>query len=153
MDELETEMANAEFAYSIGMTDDEVASHLRRESVGVLALADGGDSYAIPVAYHYDGERIYVRLGLNPDSRKTEMLAKTHTACFLIYSAEPLQDSWSVVATGPLSEVESPSEFDDELVNALFVPLRVFDEPIEDIDPTVFALEIESISGRRSAEP
>ncbi|WP_246048994.1 pyridoxamine 5'-phosphate oxidase family protein [Natronomonas salsuginis] len=147
-----TEMTDIRFAYSIGMTDDEVTARLRGEAVGVLALADGGDSYAIPVAYHYDGERIYVRLGLNPDSRKTEMLSKTHTACFLVYGADPLRDSWSIIATGPLSEIGPPTEFDDALVNALFVPLRVFDEPIENVDPTVFALEIESITGRRSTE-
>jgi hypothetical protein len=80
------------------------------------------------------------------------MLSETQTACFLVYGADPLQDSWSIIATGPLSELESPSEFDDALVNALFVPLRVFDEPIENVDPTVFALEIETITGRRSTE-
>lgn len=154
MDDREADrMTNAEFTYSIGMTDDEIEAHLRAETVGVLALADDGESYAIPVAYHYDGERIYVRLGLNPNSRKTEMLSKTDTACFLIYGADPLQDSWSIIATGSLSEAESASGFDDELVNELFVPLRVFDEPIENIDPTVFVLETESITGRRSAEP
>ena len=140
------------YAYTIGMTDEETDRRLREGSVGVLSLADDGDSYAIPVAYHYDGDAVYIRLGLHADSRKTQMLQTTDTACFLLYDADPIEESWSVMATGSMRRVDDSSNFSDEVINSLFVPLRVFGEPIEGIEPAVFELEVESLTGRRATE-
>lgn len=143
---------DAAYDYTIGMTDEEVDERLQEEAVGVLSLASGGDSYAIPVAYHYDGDSVYIRLGLHPDSRKAAMIETTETASFLLYDAEPIEESWSVVITGSLRRIEEPSQFSDEVVNSLFVPLRVFGERVEEIEQTVFTIDIESITGRRAPD-
>lgn len=151
MNDPDDDIDDAAYDYTIGMTDDELEERLRAESIGVLSLADGGESYAIPVAYHYDEETVFIRLGLHPNSRKADMIEMTDTACFLLYGAEPIDASWSIIATGTLRQIEDSSQFSDEVINSLFVPLRVFGECVEEIDQTVFALDIDSISGRRAA--
>lgn len=144
------DMKNIEFSYTMGMSDDEVENRLLDESIAVLSLAKNGESYAIPVAFHYEDGRIYVRLGVFRDSEKIQMLEATRTACFLVYDADPLESSWSIIAQGPIERVDTDAEFDDERLNSWFVPLRIFGESIEEIDPTVFVIDVESMTGRRS---
>ena len=146
------EIDDTAYDYTIGMNEDEIDERMREGSIGVLSLADGGNSYAIPVAYYYDGKSVYIRLGIHSDSTKAEMLQTTDTACFLLYDAEPIEESWSVIVTGPIRRIDDPSQFSDAVINSLFVPLRVFGERIEDLDQTIFELEIESITGRRAAD-
>lgn len=146
------EIDDTDYDYTIGMSEEEIDERMREGSIGVLSLADGGNSYAIPVAYHYDGKSVHIRLGIHSDSTKAEMLRTTNTACFLLYDADPIEESWSIMVTGPIQRIDDPSQFSDAVINSLFVPLRVFGERIEDLDQTVFELEIESITGRRAVD-
>jgi hypothetical protein len=150
-----TLMEHIEYTYTSGMDDSEIVDRLRTTDTGVLALANDGDAYAIPVAHYYDGEDLYFRFGLTDGSKKRAYWDTTETVSYVIYGAEPTDDaraldSWSIIITGHLVELaESEREqFDTAEINRDFAPIRVFDEAIEDIEITIAKLEIETITGR-----
>ncbi|WP_276302021.1 pyridoxamine 5'-phosphate oxidase family protein [Halorussus lipolyticus] len=140
-------MEHVEYVYTFGMTDEEVDEYLRENEVGVLSLADGGDAYAVPVGYHYDGQRLLVRLGERDDSTKMAYLDSTDTATLVVYEKDDEQSSWSVLVRGTLREL--PPESDRE-VNEQFEPFRLFGERIEDVDAAVYEMEIAEVTGRRT---
>lgn len=150
-------MEHIEYAYTYGMDDAEVRERLETAETGVLALADGNDAYAVPLAHYYDGERIYFRLGETEGSRKRAFWETTETACYVLYGAEPTDDpegldSWSVLVTGRLSELSESEHdrFDTAEINRRFAPIRVFDEAIDDIEITIVELDVETVTGRRT---
>jgi len=152
-------MDNIEYAYTLGMDDTEVEERLETTGTGVLALSNGDDSYAIPLAHYYDGERLYFRLGVTEGSRKQQFLETTDTASYVIYGTEDTDDprgidSWSVLVTGHLTELPKSEheQFDTAEINRAFSPIRVFDEEIDEMDIVVVELEIDSVTGRRTAE-
>ncbi|WP_135853014.1 pyridoxamine 5'-phosphate oxidase family protein [Halorussus salinus] len=140
-------MEHVEYVHTFGMTDAEVEEYLRDGEVGVLSLADGGDAYAVPVGYHYDGERLLVRLGERDDSTKMDYLENTGTATLVVYENESEADSWSLLVRGKL--VELPTETDRE-INEQFEPFRLFGENVADVDAAVFELRMEEVTGRRT---
>ncbi|MFC6784575.1 pyridoxamine 5'-phosphate oxidase family protein [Halobaculum halobium] len=134
------------------MTDEEVDERLGDCETGVLSLARDGEAYAVPVAFHYDGESLRFRLGDDGDSTKLAFADATATANFLAYGYETADDSWSVIARGPLRRVpedawETTAAAD---LDEWYVPLRVFDEAIEETELVGYELEIEAITGRRT---
>lgn len=148
-------MEHVEYAYTVGMDDAEIEDRLRQSQTGVLSLSNESDAYAVPIAHYYDGEGLYFRLGITEDSKKQEFLGTTETACYVLYDTEPTDDaaeleSWSILVTGRLSELsESASDrFDTAAINRAFTPIRVFDEPIEDIEIVILELEIDVMTGR-----
>jgi len=152
-------MDNIEYAYTLGMDDAAVEERLETAETGVLALSDGDDSYAIPLAHYYDGERLYFRLGVTDGSRKQQYLETTDTASYVLYGTADTDDprgidSWSVLVTGHLTELpESEYErFDTAEINRAFSPIRVFDEDVEEMDIVIVELEIESITGRHTSD-
>lgn len=95
------------------MTDAEIDAFLTDEGTGVLALADGGDAYAIPISFGYDGERVvfsYWQFG--PESRKREYTESTQTACLAVYDVASTLEWQSVLAFGDLAEIP-PERWDD----------------------------------------
>jgi hypothetical protein len=140
-------MEHVDYVYTFGMTDEELDDHLRDGEVGVLALADGGDAYAVPVGYHYDGERLVVRLGDDEDSTKMDYLETTETATLVVYEVESERSSWSVLVRGSLRRL--PAETDRE-INEQFEPFRLFDEAVDDVDAAVYELEMEAVTGRQT---
>lgn len=152
-------MKHVEYAYTAGMDDAELEERLRAAETGVLALADEGDAYAVPLAHYYDGESLYFRLGETDGSTKMAFLESTGTACYVLYGAEPTDDprgldSWSVVVTGSLSRVprSEHGRFDTAEINRRFSPIRIFDEAIEDVEIAVVELDVESVTGRTTVE-
>ena len=148
-------MKHIEYAYSRGMDSEELDDRLRSAETGVLALADGGDAYAVPLAHYYDGNGLYFRIGITDDSKKQAFWDNTQTACYVLYGAEPTAnpqglDSWSIIVTGELVELpEAERErFDTAEINRHFSPIRVFDEEIEEIKITISEFEIDTITGR-----
>lgn len=114
----------------------------------------GDDAYAIPVSFVSDGAVIRFRLGDDGDSRKLAFAEATDEACFVVHGVEGDRDSWSVVATGPLRR-RSEDEWeatDPAAIDEAFPPLRVFDEAIEETELVGYELQIESVTGRRTAE-
>ncbi|GGN99513.1 MULTISPECIES: pyridoxamine 5'-phosphate oxidase family protein [Haloarcula] len=145
---------DVEFAYTEGLTEAEVETRLRDATDGVLALADDGDAYAIPVFHHYEDGSLYVRLGETPDSRKAAYVETTDTATYVVYEAETTSDDaeqhgWSVVARGPIRAVppDDPA-YDAVTINDRFAPIRVFDEALDEVELTLYELRIEELAGR-----
>lgn len=152
-------MEHIEYTYTTGMDEAEIDERLETTDTGVLALADDGDAYAIPVAHYYDGENLYFRFGLTEDSTKREYWEATETASYVVYGADPTDDpreldSWSIIITGQLVELPQAERdrFDTAEINRDFAPIRVFDEAIEDIEITIAELEIETITGRETPD-
>lgn len=140
-------MEHVEYVYTVGMTDAELAERLREGEVGVLSLADGGDAYAVPVDYHYDGESLVVRLSDREDSTKMEYVEATETATLVVHERVSDDESWSVLVRGRLQKL--PSETDRE-INEQFEPFRLFNEDIEDVEVVVYELEMTKVTGRRT---
>jgi nitroimidazol reductase NimA-like FMN-containing flavoprotein (pyridoxamine 5'-phosphate oxidase superfamily) len=148
-------MDDIDFAYTRGLTDDEVSSLLGETGHGVLSLSRDGEAYAVPVAYHYDGDTFFFRLGMTPDSKKRAFVESTETATFVVYDAEGTDgpeelETWSVVATGPLRHLTDAERmsFPAEEINRDFAPIRVFDEPIDELEVELYAMDPESLTGR-----
>ena len=152
-------MKHIEYAYTRGMDSEELEDRLRSAGTGVLALADDGDAYAVPLAHYYDGDGLYFRLGITDDSTKQAFWDNTRTACYVLYGAEPTEDprgldSWSILVTGELVELpEAERErFDTAEINRHFSPIRVFDEAIDEIEITIAELDIDIMTGRVTPE-
>jgi hypothetical protein len=148
-------MDHLEYVYTFGMDESGLADYLRSRATGVLALADAGDAYAVPVGYHFDGERLLVRLGVHEDSEKLDSLGATDRATFLVYETDGPDRSWSVLARGTIRELGDPAEGDvsDETVNDLYDPIRVFGEDVAALSATLYEFRIEEVTGRRTADP
>ncbi|MFB6104994.1 MAG: pyridoxamine 5'-phosphate oxidase family protein [Halobacteriaceae archaeon] len=150
-------MDHVEYAYTEGLDDRRIEDRLTDSATGVLALADAGEAYAIPLAHFYDGDSLYFRVGMTVDSRKQAFLESTTRATYVVYGTSPTEDpqgidSWSILVSGPITSVpvEEHDRFDTAAINQRFAPIRMFDEAIEDIEIAILALDIESMTGRRT---
>jgi nitroimidazol reductase NimA-like FMN-containing flavoprotein (pyridoxamine 5'-phosphate oxidase superfamily) len=150
---------DASFTYTEGMDRETVERRLREAGTGVLSLADGGDAYGIPVAYHYEDGVVFLRLGETPASAKGDYLDATATATLVVYETDPTDeprelDSWSILVRGSLREVPGDdSHYDAATINEQFAPIRVFGEGLDELELTLYALEPESVTGRETPEP
>jgi len=138
-----------DYTYTEGMTDREVEAHLQAATTGVLALARDGDAYAVPVACHYDGDALLLRLGDHEGSEKMAYLETTDRASLVCYEYASPDDSWSVVVRGPIVRVDDAEEPSSVGPDA-FLPIRIFGEPIGEIEEVLFEMEIESVTGRQT---
>ena len=141
-------MDQVDFIYTAGLPEEDARRKLAEGTVGVLALADSGDAYAIPIAYVLDDDRLLFRFGDEPESAKVAYAAETTTATFTIYEYGGPGDSWSVVVRGPIRRLDDHPEY--STMNEQFPPFRVFDEAIEDVEYDLYELEIEELTGRES---
>lgn len=143
-------MEHADYVYTIGMDEAELDERLRAGEHGVLGLADGNDAYALPLSYHYDGERLLLRVSdRDGDSEKGTYLETTDTATFVVYDAST-DDSWSILVRGSVDE-RMPT-IDEETLNEWFQPFRLFDEPVGEVSFSLYELEMERVTGRRTVE-
>ncbi|WP_255168819.1 hypothetical protein [Natrononativus amylolyticus] len=62
-------MDTIEYTYTFGMSESELRAHLEDGDVGVLALANEGAAYGIPVADDFD-DGLYVRLTREDSSKR-----------------------------------------------------------------------------------
>jgi nitroimidazol reductase NimA-like FMN-containing flavoprotein (pyridoxamine 5'-phosphate oxidase superfamily) len=143
-------MEHVEYVYTSGMTESAIEARLRAGEHGVLALANGDDAYATPLSYHYDGDRLLLRVSDHGgDDEKGRFLASTDTATFVRYAAST-DESWSVHVRGPVSRSERA--VDEATLNEWFQPFRLFDEAVEDVAFTLYELEMETVIGRATAD-
>jgi nitroimidazol reductase NimA-like FMN-containing flavoprotein (pyridoxamine 5'-phosphate oxidase superfamily) len=150
-------MDNVEYAYTCGMSEDDIEHRLQSTRTGVLALCADADARAVPLAHYYDGDGLYFRLGKTDDSEKWDAIGHTASATYVVYDAEPTDGpdeltSWSIHATGPVREL-SESEydrFDTAEINRRFAPIRIFEERIDDVDIAIVELTIETLTGRET---
>lgn len=151
-------MEHVDFAYTTAMDQDDVERRLEEARTGVLALAREGDAYAIPLGHYYDGTGLYLRLGSTDESEKSSFIQSTGTACYVLYGTEETEapreiDSWSVVVRGTLAELppERRAEFDTAAINRRFAPIRVFDEPIDEMEIDIYELDVDVVTGRATS--
>jgi nitroimidazol reductase NimA-like FMN-containing flavoprotein (pyridoxamine 5'-phosphate oxidase superfamily) len=142
-------MEHAEYVYTSGLSESDVDEYLRAGDHGVLGLADGNDAYAVPLSYHYDGDRFLLRVSEHDDSEKERFIETTETATFVCYEASTAE-SWSVHVRGPLREWRA--DVDEKTLNEWFPPFRLFDEAVESVGFSLYELEMESITGRKTVE-
>jgi nitroimidazol reductase NimA-like FMN-containing flavoprotein (pyridoxamine 5'-phosphate oxidase superfamily) len=145
-------MEHVEFTYTAGMDEETVKARLEDAETGVLALADGSDAYAVPLAFFYDGgDSILLRLGRFTGSEKMAYVEATGRVCFVVYDYRAPRDSWSVLVTGELHAVPTEDErFDDAEINRRFPDLRVFDEDVAELEIELYELRIETMTGRET---
>lgn len=139
-------MRHVSYTYTVGMDDEEVRERLADSEYGVLSLADGDDAYGVPLSFAYRDGEILLHLGDREDSEKIRYVETTEAASFLVY--EGGDDSWSVVARGPLAERDG---LDDATINELFGSMRIFGEDVADLDHAIYALVPETLTGRTVA--
>lgn len=140
-------MEHAAYVYTTGLDDDEVTGRLASADHCVLALADGDDSYAIPVSAHYRDGRVLVRLSDHDDATKFDYLDATETATLVFYDVDEDGDSWSVLLRGELSETETP---DEATLDEWFGPFHLFDEGVTEVTFRVFELDADGAVGRET---
>lgn len=93
------------------LSREEIDAFLRSQRVGTLSMNDGVNSYAVPLAYFYDGEQIYLTIG--GEGRKMAYIKKNRNVCFVVcWTPEnfSLQNmSWkSVILDGMIEHVTDP---------------------------------------------
>ena len=143
-------MDHVDFVHTSGMDESDVVELLRTQDHGVLGLADDNDAYAVPLSYHYDGERLRFRVSTHDaDEEKRRFLETTDTATFVCYDATT-EGSWSVIVRGAVHPWEGT--IDDATLNEWFQPFRLFDEPIEEVEFSLYQLEMDAVTGRRTVE-
>ncbi len=88
------------------MTTEEIDAFLTEQGVGLLALADGGDAYAIPISFGYDGERaVFSYWHFGTETHKEEYTEATRRACLAVYDVCSPVNWRSVLAFGELEEI------------------------------------------------
>ena len=95
-----------ERAHGGRMTDAEVDAYLREQGTGILALADGGSAYAIPISFGYEtGRAVFAYWQFDPESEKREYTDATERACLTVYDVTSGSEWRSAIARGPLREL------------------------------------------------
>ena len=144
-------MKHAEYVYTSGMTESEIDDRLRAGEHGVLGLAADDEAYAVPLSYHYDGDRFLLRVSEHEDdSEKRRFLEATATATFVCYESST-DGSWSVHVRGPIRRLDAA--VDDATLNERFQPFRLFDEAVESVTFSLYELGMETVIGRKTADP
>lgn len=127
---------------------------LYETGAGVLSLSDGGETYAIPESFGYDGAVLYFQFVWDDDSRKMAFADTTDVATVTVFSERPAR---SVVVRGPLEAVPD----DDEPIastaiaeNADIPTLDVVpDRAPAELDMGFYRLVPDERSGRRFPDP
>jgi nitroimidazol reductase NimA-like FMN-containing flavoprotein (pyridoxamine 5'-phosphate oxidase superfamily) len=143
-------MDHVDYVYTSGMTESDIDDHLRAGEHGVIGLADENDAYATPLSYHYDGDRLLLRVSEHDDeSEKGRFLETTETATFVCYEAAT-NESWSIHVRGSIRNWEG--DIDETTVNEWFQPFRLFDEAVENVEFALYELRMETVIGRQTIE-
>lgn len=128
-----------------------IGEFLSTRQTGVLAMADAGSVYAIPVSFAYDevGPAIYFRFASGPDSQKRRYVDGADAASFVVY--DRTDEGWkSVVAEGHLESV-AESNLDtavEAAVKALQIPFfEVHRRPASELEFTIMRLDVAKLSG------
>ncbi len=136
------------------MSQKEVDDFLQSHGVGVLALAQEDESYAIPMSYGYepDTRLLCVMLAYGPLSKKREWVRNTEKATFVVYDLHDSLEAESVIIEGTIDEMtdeDVEAGYDVLSNNALFTVLHVSGASAENTDFGMYRFEIESVTGRK----
>lgn len=75
--------------------------------VGIMALAHGGQAYAVPLFYAYDGHALYFH---SRPGEKDDFLEHTREGCFVVMEVHGDDDWTSVQARGRVERIHTNSE-------------------------------------------
>jgi len=137
------------------MTDDEIETVLDTHGNGTLVF--GGDGpYGVPMSYGYDPEsdEIYVHLSSFDGSEKAKRLGTTDRVS-LVVSAYERPDRWrSVVVDGTITRLSRDAAHERDVprtfADADLASVNVFDRPVAEVDFEWYAIEPETINGRKA---
>jgi len=128
---------------------DEIDGFLKDQGDGVLSLTDGGETYAVPEAFGYDGEDVYFQFVFTEDSQKRDFIETTEIATLTVYSTE---SGGSVAVRGYLECLSDNGEMgavaaltDNANIPAVNTDLS-YDS--DDLIVEFYRLRIEELSGR-----
>jgi len=143
-----------DFRTEMGMSGEEIGDFLRSHGVGVLALAQENESYAMPISYGYDPDSRFLcmMLAYGPLSKKREWVRNTEKATFVVYDLHDSLEAESVIIEGKVKELtdeEAERGYDALSNNALFTVLHISGASAEDTDFGMYRFEVESVSGRK----
>ena len=134
------------------MTDTEIDALLEEVGVGVLSMSLDGVPYGVPLSFGYDGDdRLYfVFVGHSDEGRKTEYAERADVVSFLAYDVAGDDDWRSVIVEGSLDRITIDDwEAAREALGENGWRPQLLADVDPDQDPRVWALEIESASGRK----
>ena len=95
------------------MSEDEIDDFLTEQGTGVLALAERGQAYAVPLSFGYeDGRLFFAFFRFGDEPTKEAYAAATDTACLAVYDVESVFRWKSVLAFGPMEQVD-PDRWDE----------------------------------------
>lgn len=74
---------------------DEIDDVLTRQGIGVLAMVDSEQPYAIPMSFGYDANRAVfpMQWGGGYDSRKSEAIESNPNVCLTVYEQDAEEES------------------------------------------------------------
>jgi len=94
------------------LSKSEIEEFLKSQRIGVLALNDGKTSYAVPLAYSYDKDTVYLAMG--SAGRKTGYIKSNQNVCFCVYvlaEGYPAKRGYtSVICDGVISRITDAEE-------------------------------------------
>lgn len=136
------------------MTDDEIMELVRDRGLGHLALAKGGDAYAIPIFYAFDRGTFYFH---SHHGVKEEYLEKTGEACLVIARVDSPRVWESAQVFGSVQKITSGEELRRAEEALRIVPVPPAMGTTEggrsrrtEEDTFVWSLEVYSMTGRKS---
>lgn len=129
---------------------------LIRQGVGILAMIDGEQPYAIPMSFGYDADQAVfpMQWGGGYDGRKNQAIESNQNVCLTVYEQDTEEEAvWrSIIITGDLHEVSEEREqqaYASLAANAQFAPdLGVWGAPFEDVEFRLFGLDTTNCTGR-----
>ena len=142
---------------------EEIDGIIRSAMVCRIAFADGDEPYVVPVSFGYDGESLYIHTAKT--GRKLDFIEANNRVCFELEGHVSLETddrdacTWtfafeSVIGYGTISELGT-SEEKARGLNQIMLHYSGREwkiEPSATATTRVWRIDIESITGKRSAE-
>jgi nitroimidazol reductase NimA-like FMN-containing flavoprotein (pyridoxamine 5'-phosphate oxidase superfamily) len=94
------------------LTKEETVDFLKSQQVGTLSLNDRKSSYAVPLAYFFDADTVFLTLG--PEARKHNYVKANQNICFSVFEVKPgvagaMSMCWkSAICDGKLERITDP---------------------------------------------
>jgi nitroimidazol reductase NimA-like FMN-containing flavoprotein (pyridoxamine 5'-phosphate oxidase superfamily) len=141
------------------LDNDEIDEMLIRRGIGVLAMVDDGQPYAIPMSFGYDADQMVfpMQWGGGYESRKSRALDDNSNVCLTVYEQDSDDDAiWrSIIITGELYEIPddvTERAYASLAANAEFpADIGVWGIPFEDVEFRLFGLSPKNCTGREFA--
>lgn len=138
---------------------DEIDELLVRKGVGVLAMVDDGQPYAVPVSFGYDSDRMVfpMQWGGGYGSRKSRAIDANPNVCLTVYEQDTDDEAvWrSVVITGEIAEIgenEQEQAYASLAANAEFpADFGIWGIPFEEVEFRLFGLSTNHCTWREFA--